>query len=52
MAEAGNSQQGYREANYITYKPEPLYIYKKYGDKGITKQQLKQEQQTNPQSAY
>jgi hypothetical protein len=52
MAEVKNSQLGYREANYITYKPEPLYINKNYGNKGITKAELSRYRALSPNSKY
>lgn len=46
------SQQAYREGNYITYKPEALYINKNYGNKGITKAELERYRKQSPNSKY
>jgi len=51
MAEV-KSQQAYREGNYITYKPEALYINKNYGNKGITKAELERYRKQSPNSKY
>lgn len=51
MAEV-KSQQAYREGNYITYKPEPLYIHKVMGGKGVTAATLKRRQEQNPTASY
>lgn len=46
------TQQGYRESNYITYKPEPLFVHAKFGGKGMTKAELKRRTDLNPESKY
>ena len=52
MADVRNSQQVYRESNYITYKPEPLYVHKDHGGKGVTLGELQRRQTQNPSSGY
>ena len=47
-----NAQQAYRTTNYITYRPEPLYVHKTQRSTPITKAKLQRYHQQNPKSAY
>lgn len=48
----GDAQLAYREASYITYKPEPMYVNKKAPSKAISKADLERRRVQYPDSAY
>lgn len=43
-----NAQDAYRENNYITYKPEPMYVHRKGPVKAMTKGQLEIMRERHP----
>jgi len=47
-----NAQQAYRANNFITYRPEPLYIHKSKTSTPITKAKLQRYHEQNPKSDY
>lgn len=46
------SQEGYRQANFITYRPEPMLIHKDNPRSPLTKAQLERYREQNPKSDY
>ena len=52
MAEVGNSQDEYRRQNFVTYKPEPLYVHKTKRSTAITRAELERYHAGAPSSAY
>ena len=42
----------YRQNNYVTYKPEPLFVHKSQRSTPITKARLEQMHEQNPNSGY
>lgn len=47
-----NAQQAYRNQNYITYRPEPMYVHKSGRSTPMTKAQLERMRAENPKSGY
>lgn len=47
-----NAQQTYREQNYITYRPEPLYVHKTKPGRSLTSGQLEAYRKSNPNNSY
>lgn len=47
-----NAQEAYRTQNYITYRPEPMYVHKTQRSTPITKAQLERYHDRSPQSDY
>ncbi|MBA4285481.1 MAG: hypothetical protein C0434_08120 [Xanthomonadaceae bacterium] len=47
-----NAQQEYREANYVTYKPERGFVHARHGGKPISKARLEALQKANPNGNY
>jgi len=50
--ERGMSQQAYRQANYITYRPEPLYVRKDGRVGSLTKARLERAREHSPKNPY
>jgi|GEM_PF-3411361 len=46
------SQEQYRDDNFITHRPEPLFVHKQHGGKGMTRSMLDLRQKQNPESGY
>lgn len=52
MAEVGNSQDEYRRQNFITYKPERLYVHKTQRSTPTLRADLERLRAANPNSGY
>jgi hypothetical protein len=52
MQRGANARDTYRSNNFITYRPEPLYIHKSKSSTPITKTKLKRYRDQNPTSEY
>lgn len=52
MAEVGNSQDEYRRQNFITYKPERLYVHKTQRSTPTSRADLERLRAANPNSGY
>lgn len=46
------AQESYRAKNYITYRPEPMYVHKSGRSAPMTKAQLERNRKENPSSGY
>ena len=47
-----NAQQAYRTSNYITYRPEPMYVHKTEVSTPLTQARLKRIHEANPTARY
>lgn len=52
MAEVGNSQDEYRRQNFVTYKPERLYVHKTQRSTPTSRADLERFRASNPNSGY
>ncbi len=52
MGRGINAQEAYRTQNYITYRPEPMYVHKTKQSTPVTKAQLDRYHAQAPESGY
>jgi hypothetical protein len=52
MERGFNAQQAYRNNNFITYRPEPLYIHKTKQSKPVSLDKLRRYHEQNPTAEY
>ncbi len=52
MERGFNAQQAYRNNNFITYRPEPLYIHKTKQSKPVSLDKLRRYHEHNPTAEY